>query len=420
MKLLRQYFLTREVFFNLFMFLMWGSMLLAYMRGFIGFLPVLGNYQKEVEAILVICILVAALPSILNRVAIIDWAFLLGCAGFYILNLGVFHDNYDVLIEKMFPVLCTTIPFFLFGRMLDIKAFIKPMTTISTVCVLMDALYFLIYMRNPAQMAERMAGEYYMAQAYRLLPHVLLLGWRGMKELNIWRFLLSILGMFLILAYGSRGPLACLGIFYIICFFAFTEFRHAIWIKGTIITLCGLGLVFIQPILIFMQETLSSLNMSTRIIERMLAGGLTHDTGRGFIKLRMYEYLDNSDSFWGYGLFGCKRFGIIYPHDYVLDFFFPYGYFIGTILLLFTSYLMLKALMLARSHMEREFIVMCLCMTVLKYQFSATYIEEGMYFAFLGYCTTVLINHRQDVRLPSAGHTGATVPATRIHDAHTT
>lgn len=394
MRLIREYILTREVFFNLLIFLMWGSMLLAYMRGFVGMLPVIGDYQAEAEAVMVACIVLLALPAMLNRMATIDWMFLMGCLCLYVLNLGVFPDNYDVLLQNMFPTLCLTVPFFLFGRVLDVKAYLKPMTMISILCVLMDALYFLIYMRNPAKMAERMAGEYYMYQAYRLLPHVMFLGWRGMKELSVWKFLLSVLGMFLILAYGTRGPLACLGIFYTVCFFCFTGFRHSVWVKGTILALCGLGAVFIQPILLFLQETLSSLNMSTRIIERMLAGGLTHDTGRGFIRMRLYEYLERPDTFWGYGLFGCSRFGMKYPHDYLLDFLFSYGYLAGTILLALLSYLMLKALVLARTGMEREFIVMLLCLTVLKYQFSSTYIAEGMFFALLGYCTTILIKNK--------------------------
>lgn len=396
MRLIREYILTREVFFNLLIFLMWGSMLLAYMRGFVGMLPVIGNYQAEAEAVVVACIVLLALPAMLNRMAGIDWMFLMGCLCLYVMNLGVFPDNYDVLLQNMFPTLCLTVPFFLFGRVLDVKAYLKPMTMISILCVLMDALYFLIYMRNPAKMAERMAGEYYMYQAYRLLPHVMFLGWRGMKELSVWKFLLSVLGMFLILAYGTRGPLACLGIFYTVCFFCFTGFRHSVWVKGTILALCGLGAVFIQPILLFLQEALSSLNMSTRIIERMLAGGLTHDTGRGFIRMRLYEYLERPDTFWGYGLFGCSRFGMKYPHDYLLDFLFSYGYLAGIILLLLTSYIMIKALVVARTQMEREFIVMLLCITVLKYQFSASYIAEGIYFALLGYCTTILINHRHE------------------------
>lgn len=400
MSLFKKYILTKEVFFNLLIFLMWGNMLLAYLRGLTGMLPLIGNYQDETEAVVVACIVLLAAPAMINRMATIDWLYLLGCLGIYLLNMSVFPNNYDVLTEKMFSVLCLVIPFFLFGRMLDIKTFIRPMTIISTVCILMDALYFLIYMRNPVQMIGRMAGDYYMYQAYRLLPHIMLLSWRGMKEHSIWMFLLSILGLFLILAYGTRGPLACMVVFYIVCFFFFTHFKHAFLVKGAIISLCCLGLMFFQPILIFMQETLSSLKMSTRIIERMLMGGLTHDTGRGFIKQRMYEYLNAPDTFWGFGLFGSKRFGIIYPHDYVLDFFFPFGYFLGTILLIFTSYIILKAIMLARTNMEREFIIMCLCMTILKYQFSSTYFEEGMYFALLGYCTSILINHQDQATPP--------------------
>ncbi len=393
MKLIREYLLSREIFFNLLIFLMWGNMLLPYMRGIVGMLPVLGEYQIETEFVLVSCLVMAALPAMLNRLAAIDWLFLTGCLGVYVLNLGVFTDNYDILVEKMYPTLCLVIPFFFFGRTLSVQDFLKPMIRISVICILLDTLYFLIYMRNPEQMAQRIAGEYYMYQAYRLLPHVLLLGWRGMKEPNIWQLLLSVLGIFLILAYGSRGPLACVGVFYIICFFAFTRFKHSFWFKSAIIALCGIGAIFMQSILLFIKETLSELDMSTRIVERMLAGGLTHDTGRGFIKLRLYEYLNQSDNFWGYGLFGSRRFGIVYPHDYVLDFFFSYGYLVGGLLLFLTSYIILKAIVVARTNMEREFIILLTCMTVLKYQVSSSYIEEGMYFALLGYCVTRLINN---------------------------
>lgn len=399
MRLFSKYILTREVFFNLLICLMWGNMLLNYMRGFVGMIPGLGDYQAETEAVVVTCIVLVATPAMMNRMATIDWLYLSGCLGVYLLNLGIFTDNYDVLVEFMFTTMCLVFPFFLFGRTLDIDKFIRPMTFISTICVVMDAIYFLIYMRDPAKMAERYAGEYYMYQSYRLLPHIMMLGWRGMKDLSLWKCLLSIFGMFLILAYGSRGPLACLGIFYIVCFFFFTRFKYSLWVKGTIITLCGIGIAFMQQMLIFLKETLSDLDMSTRIVDRMLAGGLTHDTGRTFIKIRMYDYLEHPDAFWGYGLFGSKRFNIIYPHDYVLDFFFPFGYVLGTVLLLFTSYIMIKALLLARTSNEREFLVMLLCMTVLKYQFSATFITEGMYFALLGYCTTILINHRYSQRI---------------------
>ncbi len=394
MKLFKEYILTKEIFFNLLIFLMWGSMLLAYMRGFVGLLPVIGNYQYEAEAAVVVCIVLAAIPAILNRVAAIDWIVLSGCFGIYILNLGVFPDNYDVLLKHMFPTLCLTVPFFLFGRVLDVKSFLKPMTVISIICVLLDALYFLIYMRNPAQMAERMAGEYYMYQAYRLLPHVMFLGWRGMTELNIWKFLLSILGMFLILAYGTRGPLACLGVFYIICFFCFTKFKYSIWFKSVIVGLFGLVMMFQKPILLFIKDMLSSLDMSTRIIERMLAGGLTHDTGRGFIQMRMYEYLERPDTFWGYGLFGSTRFGIQYAHKFHIDFLFHYGYFIGSLILIYTSYIILKALLLAHTNMEREFITLLICLTILKCQFSGIYISEPLYFGLLGYCTSIIINHK--------------------------
>ena len=394
MKLFKDFIITREVFFNLLILLMWGHLLLTYFRGFIGMVPVIGDYQMESQIVLVVCIFLAALPSVINRMAVIDWLFLASCLCIYLLNLGIFHNNYDFLVEKMFPTLCIVVPYFIMGRQLDIKKYLSPMMFISTLCIAISAFYFLIYMRNPAKMAERYAGEYYMEQSYILLPHAMLLFWQTIKDFKLWKLVISILGLFLIIAYGTRGPLACLGVFCIIYFFFYANFRFAIWIKGGIIATVALLSVFTQQILLFLQETLSSVDMSTRIIDRMLTGGLTHSTGRDYIKVKLYDLLETRDSFWGFGLFSCEHFTFHYPHDYILDFFYTFGYTIGGILMLIVVYILCKAHIVSIQRIEKEFILLLTCGTILKMFFSSTFIREEFYFVLIGFCVSILIrNH---------------------------
>ena len=403
MKLFKDFIITREVFFNLLILLMWGHLLLTYFRGFIGMVPVIGDYQMESQIVLVVCIFLAALPSVINRMAVIDWLFLASCLCIYLLNLGIFHNNYDFLVEKMFPTLCIVVPYFIMGRQLDIKKYLSPMMFISTLCIAISAFYFLIYMRNPAKMAERYAGEYYMEQSYILLPHVMLLFWQTIKDFKLWKLVISILGLFLIIAYGTRGPLACLGVFCIIYFFFYANFRFAIWIKGGIIATVALLSVFTQQILLFLQETLSSVDMSTRIIDRMLTGGLTHSTGRDYIKVKLYDLLETRDSFWGFGLFSCEHFTFHYPHDYILDFFYTFGYTIGTLLMLIVVYIVCKAHIVSIQRIEKEFILLLTCCTILKMFFSSTFIQEELYFALIGFCVSILIRHHysKQADLPS-------------------
>ena len=394
MKLFKDFIITREVFFNLLILLMWGHLLLTYFRGFIGMVPFIGDYQMESQIVLVVCIFLAALPSVINRMAVIDWLFLASCLCIYLLNLGIFHNNYDFLVEKMFPTLCIVVPYFIMGRQLDIKKYLSPMMFISTLCIAISAFYFLIYMRNPAKMAERYAGEYYMEQSYILLPHVMFLFWQTIKDFKLWKLVISILGLFLIIAYGTRGPLACLGVFCIIYFFFYANFRFAIWIKGGIIATVALLSVFTQQILLFLQETLSSVDMSTRIIDRMLTGGLTHSTGRDYIKVKLYDLLETRDSFWGFGLFSCEHFTFHYPHDYILDFFYTFGYTIGGILMLIVVYIVCKAHIVSIQRIEKEFILLLTCGTILKMFFSSTFIREEFYFVLIGFCVSILIgNH---------------------------
>lgn len=400
MKLFKEIIITREVFLNLLIMLMWGHLLLSYFRGFIGMVPGIGNYQMEAQVVLVVCIIVAALPSVMNRMAVIDWLFLASCLCIYILNLGIFHKNYDFLIEKMFSTLCIVIPYFLMGRLLDIDKYLKPMLFISVLCICLDAFYFLIYMRDPAKMAERYAGEYYMHQSYRLLPHVMLLFWQCMKAFRAWKLIVSILGLFLIIAYGTRGPLACLGVFCLFYFFVYAKFKSSLWVKGSLISLAALSTCFIQQILIFLKEIFSAVDMSTRIIDRMLTGGLTHSTGREYLKIKLYHILDTEGDFWGFGIFGCKNYTYNYPHNYILDHFFAFGYTIGGIVMLVVAYTICKAYLLTNNRIEKEFILLLTCTTILKMFFSSTFIQEEFYFALIGFCTSILIRHhynKQDV-----------------------
>lgn len=206
MALIKEYIFTREVFFNLLILLMWGQGLLTYLRGFVGMLPVINHYQMETQIVVVTVIVLLAMPAVLNKLAPLDWIYMFGWLSLYLLNMGLYVNNYDILIKKMFSTLCIVTPFFFYGRVLDIRKYLKPMTAVSAICIIMDAVYFLIYMRNPAKMAERMAGEYYMETSYLLLPTCNAHGMADDEaELSLWKFGLSLLGLLLIFAYGTRG-----------------------------------------------------------------------------------------------------------------------------------------------------------------------------------------------------------------------
>jgi hypothetical protein len=248
-------------------------------------------------------------------------------------------------------------------------------------------------MRDPAKMAERFAGEYYMDQSYKLLPHVMMLFWQCMRSFRIWKLFVSILGFFLIIAYGTRGPLACLGVFCIIYFFIYAKFKFSLWVKGGFVSLAILSSLFLQQILVFLKEAFSAVDMSTRIIDRMLYGGFLHSTGREYLKIKLYNILDTSGDFWGFGIFGCKNFTYNYPHNYILDHFFAFGYTIGGILMLVVTYIICKAYLLTGNRREKEFILLLTCCTILKMFFSSTFIQEELYFALIGFCVSILIRH---------------------------
>jgi hypothetical protein len=154
---------------------------------------------------------------------------------------------------------------------------------------------------------------------------------------------------------------------------------------------------------VFLKEAFSAVDMSTRIIDRMLYGGFLHSTGREYLKIKLYNILDTSGDFWGFGIFGCKNFTYNYPHNYILDHFFAFGYTIGGTLMLVVTYIICKAYLLTGNRREKEFILLLTCCTILKMFFSSTFIQEELYFALIGFCVSILIRHHysKQADLPS-------------------
>ena len=118
---------------------------------------------------------------------------------------------------------------------------------------------------------------------------------------------------------------------------------------------------------------------------------------------KLYDILENTDSFGGFGLFSCEHFTFHYPHDYILDFFYTFGYTIGGLLMLIVAYIICKAHLVSSKRIEKEFILLLTCATVLKMFFSSTFIQEEFYFALIGFCTSILIchHHNKQAILPS-------------------
>lgn len=389
---LKGLFTHKDVFLNIFMCIVWGNMLLGYTRGIINHLPLLNQYTDQVIIAIVVIPLFLSIPLLINKFTLFDYTFFAILIVIYVTNYAIHPENTEYLNKNAYNCLCLASPMYFWGRIADEKYY-KIFTYISIICIAMSVFYFAHYAQIAKNISD-VASDDNMYAAYNILPHVTLLLWNSLNRFNILHIVFMIVGVLFLLSCGTRGPLVCLAFFGIIYFIFFINFKFAFLIKGIILSIAGIMLLFLHEIISYMAFMFTGLNLSTRILDKFISGELGNDSGRSSIKIYFYKILDNSDSITGMGYFASQRFGYIYPHDIILDFQLSYGYVLGDILLAGISCLCVLAIYYSKTKHERCMIIMMFSFTIIKLFLSSTFLTEMFFYALIGYCCKILLDNK--------------------------
>ncbi len=365
--------------------IVWASALVGYSKGIINRMPLLGDYAELTMGAIYIVPLLMALPALVKKFCLADYLFYFVCAFYYGWCYVGYPENTPFLNEHVFQCLCCVFPFYFIGRLIDIDSFFNVFVLLSAACILMDLFYFLVYAPANKDMAE-VAGSDNMYRAYQSLPHVTMLLWATLRQFRIWKAVMFFWGVLFLLSCGSRGPLVCLGFFGFVYFLFFMNFRGALYVKGAIVALGVLTLVFLREIALFLAQTFLGLNLSTRIMEKIVFGDLGNDTYRGDLREILYGVLERGEHFFGLGLFGSGNYGIVYPHFLPLDFFCTFGYSVGSLLLFALTSLVAFAFYIARGTTVRTFILLLFSLSIIKLMLSSTFVMDTFFFMLIGVC----------------------------------
>lgn len=397
-KNIRRCFCDRYFMLSLLICTAWASKLLFYIQSIINHIPVLCNYSGELVIFFVVLIVLLSLPALLSRFTIADYSFYLGCLLIYGLNFLFYPENYDPLCENAFTCLFWVFPCYFIGRIIEPEAFFIVFVWFAGICIVMDLFYFTIYVQSAKSLkdAKEILSYDNMFAAYQLLPHVLIMAWATMRKFNLFTLILTLIGILLLLSFGSRGPLACAGLFFMIYFFFFMKFRFSEYVK---ICVMGVGILLFfyqKQIALFLKTIFDDMSLSTRIVDRILGGGLAHDTGRSWLTDKLYNILENNDSFFGCGLFGSQRYGIIYSHSFVCDLHVTFGYYIGTLILIALVLIFVAGIWTCRSKMDMAFILLLFCTSVAKLFLSSTFLFEPLFFMLIGFCIANIARYEKN------------------------
>lgn len=364
----------------------WGSILLNYWRGINNHLPVLNKYTDELEITLVVVPLILGLPYLLRKIKVSDFIFVMVCALIYTLNIVLYIDNADVLEKRAYNFLCLVLPYYLIGVSLDLEKLLKPFYYISVTAIFFAAFYGLIYAQSDYYQGELSVSDYNMEAAYNILPHVLLVSWIALKKFNVWTLSIMILGVGMIIAYGTRGPLVCIIIFIAIYLLFYKNIKYRRILQVSTIGVSVIIINFIDPIMMVLQLFFAKIGMSTRIFDYFLSDKITQSHGRDMISNTLNHILSNDESFLGYGLLGSYKYVNTYPHNIVLEFLFSFGKIIGPLLLLVIAILIISATKISQNSITKVFILLLVCASIIKLFMSGTFLDDSLFFMLIGFC----------------------------------
>ena len=334
-----------------------------------------------------------ALPSLINKFSLIDYLFYILNVFYILANYVFFPENTTYLDENVLICIFCVFPFYFIGRVLNIEKSFNAFLIISSICILLDLLYFLVYAQSNKNM-EEVAGDDNMYTAYLILPHVTFLLWATLRQFRIWKVVVTFLGFLFLLSCGTRGPLVCLGFFGIIYFFFYMKFKGATYIKLGIVTFIGIIIINLQSVVLFLAKLFTGLQLSTRILEKFVTGELGNDSYRSILRDKLYSVMNDGEHFWGLGAFGCRNYDIIYPHYLPLDIVCTYGYLIGYTLLLLLTVLIIWAFIVTKGKVSQEFLLFLFSICIVKLFLSGSFIIEPYFFLLIGVCIKEILFSR--------------------------
>lgn len=373
--------------FNAVYLIAWGSILLGYWRGINNHLPVLGTMTDELEWCIVLGPILLSLPRLWKRIKTSDHIFVFACLIFYLLNIQLFPQNADVLVYRLFSFSLLTLPYYYIGVTLDIKRFYNFFYYISVVAVFMCAFYELLYAQSASYTGDVDTSEYNMELAYSILPHVLMVSWRALKSFVILNIAPMLLGLMLLLSFGTRGPVICAIVFIAIYLLFIRPSKYQKTMRIITVACAVYAMSFLDQFMTFMQLMTFQLGMSTRIFDKYFEGELEDSSGRDYIRETLLRELSIDNSLFGHGVLGSYPYVNTYPHNIVLEFLFSFGWVWGIAILFCIVYIIAK--MLINTHqceINVTFGILLVIASILKLCFSSTFVDDALFFMLLGYC----------------------------------
>ncbi len=346
-------------------------------------LPVPQMFYTLVRFVVPVILGLSALAKVKGRF-IFPFVILEGLFGLgYLITYLLGYATIDLLQEYVPITMAICVPFLFFVASLsDVDCLYFGIIRISYGCFAILTLYLL----RQTGYTESGAIIYDMPGSYQMLLLVFMYMTQIFrKEKPIWLYtLLSVVGLLLIIIHGSRGPLFCFIVFFLLK--VITEFRHnrvAVFFAGLFIIGFTAIIVNINYVLQGVAVLVNRFGINSRTISQILRQTVLDDSGRSTFQERALALIRNN-FFIGTGLGSdVMLLGGQYAHNLFLELWIDFGAIIGTLIAAYIIYIVVKSLEAPKSTLK-DMATVFLCTGFVMLMISGTYLENINLFINIG------------------------------------
>lgn len=378
--------LTRDDRFKVLLALVWlRTSVVSYCFSFFKMIPLLGEFTNIFKILVYIAAVLFALPYIEKEIKLRDLVFLITVLLLYYLNLQIFPNTSEYLVQNATYILGVNFAAYFIGvSMIDNENdHIEFLYSCTKVAVIAFLLYFALFGFTPEEGRNNAEN---MGLAYRILPHACLITLFAFKKQRGVDIVLAIVAGILVLACGTRGAVLSLAAFILVylVFFHKVKYRWLLLTIGAILLL--VGYYNFNQIASLLVMFLNKFGLSTRVIERMLEGSTLVDEPRERIKGWMMSAIIEHP-FRGYGIAGDRNLipTVVYAHSFWLEMWVSYGVIFGSLFMLVIAIFFIKAIIKADDTQKGFIITMVFGGGLFKLLVSSSYLLEFQFFMLIGY-----------------------------------
>lgn len=383
-------FSRSEGHYLLFLCLVWGKGLLIFFRSFIVNNDMLSFLAPVIDALIIWLMFPIAAKSILPHIRTADIIFFIVCTLTYLSQYLFFPENSEILSEYAPIFLISTLPLFFIGIQLDVSKIQIFFRYVSIIVILFGVFYSLIYNQQKNGAIDTNGDE--MGMAYLLSPHVMFILWQTIKNFNGTNLIMTIIGCFMLLSFGTRGPVVGVILFLLLYILFVGNFKKKTLWFILLVLIGSLIWHFMDQIILFFYDFMPSIGMSNRIFEKVMANefaGYENSSSRDVIIEKLWSGLQDNE-YRAFGIGGTWLIAGGYAHNIFFDFIVSFGMLGGCILFGTLLFLLMRAFFACTTKDEKAFFCLLFVCGFFKLFLSNLYLSEPYFWILIGYSIYLL------------------------------